>query len=83
MASNLYDDSVHSAFIFEPIFIPIIMIASLITFLARLVRCPCGQDLIYSCMEVFELMDRCIGVYWEVKYWREHERRVNGVIVEV
>lgn len=58
----------------EPFIIPIACIAAIITFFMRLLRCPHGKDLVYSCLECFEVVDLAIGLYWEVDWWRKHER---------
>merc|ERR1712110_1017001 len=58
----------------EPFIVPIVCVASLISFVMRFFRCPHGQDLVYSCMEFMEIVDMTIGLYWEVAWWREFER---------
>ena len=59
----------------EPVVIPIACIAGIISFFMRCFSCTHGKDLVYSCLEWCEIIDDSIGLYWEVDWWRKHEKR--------
>mmetsp|Transcript_14620 Transcript_14620/g.24897 ORF Transcript_14620/g.24897 Transcript_14620/m.24897 type:complete len:131 (-) Transcript_14620:41-433(-) len=64
----------------EPLIVPIACVAACISCLARVVHSPHGEDLVYSCLECCEITDDGIGLYWEVDWWRKHEK---GEILQV
>ena len=41
---------------------------------ARCLCCPHGQDIFYSFLELDEIFEDTYEKFWEVTFWREHER---------
>ena|SRR3990167_7984694 len=61
--------------ILVPIVIPFICLFGCLTCVFRVLHCPVCRDCFYSFLECFMEIDECIGLYNDVNYWREHERK--------
>uniref|UniRef100_A0A7S4HPT4 Uncharacterized protein n=1 Tax=Vannella robusta TaxID=1487602 RepID=A0A7S4HPT4_9EUKA len=62
------------AWMIDPFIMGAVAIASIVSCITRLFDCKHGKDCLGSCLECFWFIDDCVGLYWDVAWWRVHER---------
>lgn len=63
------------SFVIEQLLVVVACITGVISCFMRMLSCPHGKDLFYSCMEMFLLTEEAIGLYWDAKWWRKYEQK--------
>ena len=71
-----------TSLIVEPILLPIACLLGWVTCFFRCLRCPHGQDCLYSFLECFEHVEAIVNFYGDVRWWRQKtEQQVDIVNV--